>query len=701
MKAIQELVRRIIPKHSDQVECRLCSDKDGKDVYRIYNEGDKLVLEGNNFISIAAALGQYLKYDAKVNISWCGCNMELPSRLPAATSYERVIDQRYRVYMNYCTFDYSAPWWDFDRWEWEIDYMALNGINMPLSIVGIEAVWYHTLLETGLTDEEARAFLAGPAFVAWQWMGNLEGFGGPMPLSWISKRTELGRRILARELELGMTPIQHGFSGVVPRKFMELYPDKSMMCQNQWNAMPGTVQLDPTEPLFKEFGMRFLRNQKKLFGAYGYYAADPFHEGKPPVDGSEYLHRVGTIIHELFMEFDPDSRWVMQAWSIREDIARSVPKDRLLILDLAGDYYKTRDNFWGYDFVIGNLHNFGGRIKLHGDLELLSRGQYRMAKADGVCNAVGTGLFMEGIIHNPVYFDLAFEMLTRCDLVDIDEWITKYTERRYGCVDDNAVKAWNILLKTVYAKGTNFIERGSAICTRPAVNLIKTGPGPGFCIPYGIKRLYNALVYLTKVDSNTDGYRFDVADVLRQYLSDYAYFLHGEVSASFLNREQESFARLSSAFVELIDDFDDLLHTIPQYSFEDWISTAVSWADNDREAELLDYNATALLTIWGSDSESILFDYAWREWSGITRQYYKMRWGCFFDMLGEMLQNDGEYIEEGLPLTVDERPSWRSNAFYNRLADMEVEWIRTPKTFDHVYDNEDNIVQKLMAKYKA
>ena len=118
--------------------------------------------------------------------------------------------------MNYCTHSYSAAWWNWDRWEYEIDMMALNGINMPLAITGTESVWYATLIDLGFTDEEARDFLAGPAFLAWQLMTNLEHHGGPLPMSWIKSHEELGKKILERELAFGMKPIQQGYSGFVP-----------------------------------------------------------------------------------------------------------------------------------------------------------------------------------------------------------------------------------------------------------------------------------------------------------------------------------------------------------------------------------------------------------------------------------------------------------------------------------------------------
>ena len=109
--------------------------------------------------------------------------------------------------------------------------MAMNSINMPLSVVGLEAVWYNTLLKHKFTDEEARRFLAGPGHFAWQWMQNLQSYGGPLPKSWIDKHIVLGKQIIDRELELGMQPIQQGFSGYVPRELKEKYPDAKIQLQ--------------------------------------------------------------------------------------------------------------------------------------------------------------------------------------------------------------------------------------------------------------------------------------------------------------------------------------------------------------------------------------------------------------------------------------------------------------------------------------
>ncbi|MDE8697876.1 alpha-N-acetylglucosaminidase TIM-barrel domain-containing protein, partial [Bacteroides cellulosilyticus] len=104
--------------------------------------------------------------------------------------------------------------------------------------------------------------------------------------------------------------------------------------------------------------------------------------------------------------FDAGALWVMQAWSMREDIVKAVPKESLLILDLNG--LKTAANGgWVYPVIAGNLHNFGGRINMHGVLALLASNQYKKAKAR-YPNVCGSGLFMEAIEQYPVYYELAF-----------------------------------------------------------------------------------------------------------------------------------------------------------------------------------------------------------------------------------------------------------------------------------------------------
>lgn len=322
----------------------------------------KLYVQANNCVSAFHGIYEYLKKYCNVQLSWCAnTEIHLDRLVMFDGEFSKTIEQKYRVYMNYCTLDYSMCWWDFARWEKEIDFMAMNGINMPLAVAGTEAVWYETLLQLGFTKAEALQSVSGPAFWAWQLMTNIEGYLPPQDKKYVYERLRLGKQILNRYIEFGMYPIQQGFSGHVPVLLKKKFPKANILMQRGWCAYPKTAQLDPLDPLFFEFGTVYLQTMDKLFGNHHFIACDPFHEGTPPKKGTPYLNEVGKAINHLYESFDKKSVWVMQAWTMREGIVCAVPKDRLLILDLNSEKTPATKNCWGYPVVSGMLHDFGGK----------------------------------------------------------------------------------------------------------------------------------------------------------------------------------------------------------------------------------------------------------------------------------------------------------------------------------------------------
>ncbi len=678
------LIGRIVPEHAGRfaVDTSL-PPQDAKDVFRVSDTADgKILIQGNNGVSVASGFNWYLKNRAQCHVSWCGDQLDLPDPLPKVGEAVTVTcPLERRVYFNYCTLSYSAAWWDWERWQREIDFMAMQGINTPLSMVGLEAVWYGTLLEHGFTDAEARNFLCGPAYLAWQWMTNIEGHAGPLPKSWIDRSAILGKWIIDRQLALGMTPVQQGFTGHVPRLAKEKFPDANISFKHEWCGFPGAAQLDPLDPLFDKLGTTFLEQQAKLFGSSHLYGCDPFHEGRPPVDGDEYLVKVGRKIDQLITSHDPEGIIVMQSWSIREPIATAIAKDHLLIVDLSGNRHLRHDHFWGYPFVTGRLHNFGGRINLHGDITLLATNPFA-GMAETLPNCVGGGLFMEGITQNPAYYELAFDTLWRSGPVDPNEWLHDYARRRYGAESGNANKAWDLLLTTPYKPGTDGKEASSMICARPAIRPRKSGPNAGFIIPYEPVELLEAwTLLLADADKlkSSDAYRFDVVDIGRQVLSNYSQLLQPEITKAWQRRDLAAFDEACVAFDELLLDVDALIRPRPEYSFDKWLADARALGSTREEKDLYEKNARALVTVWGplEGSEPVIHDYAWREWSGLIRDFYVPRWKRHHAMLRKHLVDGTDYREKGIP-QAHRREAFRANDFSNSLADWELDWVGTP-----------------------
>ena len=49
--------------------------------------------------------------------------------------------EKFRYHMNVCTFGHTFAFGKWPQWEKHIDWMALNGTNLPLAFVGQEAIW--------------------------------------------------------------------------------------------------------------------------------------------------------------------------------------------------------------------------------------------------------------------------------------------------------------------------------------------------------------------------------------------------------------------------------------------------------------------------------------------------------------------------------------------------------------------------------
>lgn len=532
-------------------------------------------------------------------------------------------------------------------------------------------------------------------------MQNLQSYGGPLPKSVIDRHAALGKKIIARQLELGMQPIQQGFSGYVPRELKDKYPTANINQQRSWCGFKGAAQLDPTDSLFTRMGRVFLEEQARLFGAHGVYAADPFHESAPPVDTPEYLKAVGETIHRLFREFDPQSTWAMQSWSLREAIVKAVPKEALLILDLRGSS-TSKAEFWGYPTVVGNLHNFGGRINMHGDLALLASNQYSKAKRlnPAVC---GSGLFMEAIEQNPVYYELAFEMPCHPDSIDLRAWLKQYATRRYGAFSPATQKAWMLLLEGPYRQGTNGTEKSSIVAARPALDVKKSGPNAGLEIPYDpalIIRAQSLLLEDADKLSASRPYRFDLVDVQRQMMTNLGQLIHRKAAEAFRSKDREAFTLHSERFLGMLADMDTLLRTRSEYSFDRWLTEARSWGETEEEKNQMERDATSLVTIWGADGDPRIFDYSWREWAGLINGYYLPRWQKFYTMLQQHLDEGTSYEEAGLP-QIYGREAFRANDFYHALAEWELSYVDTygKARIPATEGDEIDIVKRLFKKY--
>ena len=99
------------------------------------------------------------------------------------------------VYMNLETLSYSTAFWDYERWEKEIEWMALHGVNTPMAPNGVEQVWMRVLTskDFGLKDSEVEEWFGDPAHQAWARNGAAQVVDRGRPKKWLKRQWDLQR----------------------------------------------------------------------------------------------------------------------------------------------------------------------------------------------------------------------------------------------------------------------------------------------------------------------------------------------------------------------------------------------------------------------------------------------------------------------------------------------------------------------------
>lgn len=642
------LVQRTVPKHAAQFIVEEIKADPGKDAFEIESRGNKIVLRGNNAGSVSSALYYYLTNFCHAQITWNGSNLNLPAVLPPVKEkIHKSSPYQYRYYLNYCTFNYSMSWWDWARWEKEIDWMALHGINMPLAITGEEYTWYVVYKEMGFTDEELKDFFCGPSYFAWFWMGNLDGWGGPLPLSWMKDKFELQKKILKRERELGMKPVLPAFTGHVPKAFREKFPQAKLKATNWTNGFEDTYILDANDPMFAEIGKKFLLKQTELLGTDHLYSADTFNENEPPSDEPEFLSALSAKVYEGMRAADPEAVWVMQGWLFYSDrkfwkdpqtkaLLEAVPNDKMIILDLATEIepvWKRTEAFYGKPWIWNMLHNFGGNTNLFGRMETVATEPAKALQHPASGKLQGIGLTMEGIEQNPVMYELMMEHTWRSDAVQLEEWLPKYVRNRYGVKNTNAEKAWEILKTTAYTVHPELYKRDGAesiIQARPTLDSMTRWANTR--LNYKATDLlpaWDELVKAAPACKKSSGFQYDLVDLTRQVLADLALPLQQQIAAAWKNKDKVAFQLHTKNFLALMADMDKLLATRKEFMLGPWVAAARAHGKTEKEKSLYEFNAKDLITLWG-DENCPLNEYACRQWSGLINDFYQPRWKQFF-----------------------------------------------------------------------
>ena len=653
------------------------------EAFVIGGEDGKVLIKGTTISAITTGIGWYLNNYAHINIAWNSLNEKTVSgaayadlsNIPVPTGTEtRTCDAIYRYYLNTCTFGYSMTSWTWKRWQQEIDWMALHGINMPLQLVGMEEVWRKFLTmeeggnrKYGYTDAEAKAFVAGPAFIAWWAMNNLEGWGGTAPGSksgynnlagaggvqddaWYARQKALAKQITDRQRELGMQPVLPGWSGMVPTNFASKSGYTTRGNGGNWAGdFVRPLLLSVSNANYAEIAADYYKCLHEVMGESHYYSMDPFHEGGGAGTMEDY-----EALYAAMETAKPGSQWVIQQWqwsATQKYSLTAVPAGRLIVLDLFSDGSPAFDSYNGYapqDAVFCAIPNFGGRSGLMGRLNNVTDNYFKFKGKYASIKGIGTA--PEAIEQTPVAYDLIYQLPWMGTKPDVAEWVQNYSIARYGVVNAELQAAWELLRQGPLNYGADGIQGPveDVWAARPNLDANKASSW-GKTLKdamgtYNKERqlmLIDATYKLLAQDAAINGevyrsnYLYDIVEFGGAVMADYAYYLLLGIKEAKNASNTALYEARRDAFLQIIRDMDTFRGTNLNFRLGKWTQEARAAAAEVQNAvsataDWYEYNnARTILTTWSSPGTN-LTDYSYRSWQGLLKDVYLPRWEAYF-----------------------------------------------------------------------
>ncbi len=645
-KAAASIINRFTDGKVDvAVELSLTPTDKGCDKYEYSAEGNTVTVKASSAVAACRAFYDWTKSKQAGMMTWSGKRFDRPADLSTAA---KTLTSQYRdhQYFNVVTYGYTMPYWDEDRWDKELDWMALHGIDMPLFLLAQEIIYRRVFLSMGLTAKDIDAWEVGPAHLPWFRMGNLSGntFDGPLGDEWNNRQLEIAHHVLNRMDSLGMKPICPAFGGFVPGNFATRVKGTSTERVGWGWCIDGTHQnyrLSPTTDAFVEVGSRFIKEWEKEFGVRKYYLSDSFNEMAIPsaADLPAYGQNIWKSISEG--SANPDVVWVTQGWTFNyqqgswglakfQALTSMVPDDQFMVLYMSPEYggynnksWETYNSFDGKDWTYTLLPNMGGKNTLTGKLN-----DYAQTFLNSLNNSTkkssltGYGMTPEGVENNEILYELITDggWVASKKTINLDSWLKQYANSRYGGYTAEQQAFHQALRNSVY----NYFTDHPRFGWQSDGGLGSGSASQNDAFYSGVETLFSQLDAIRQQGSPLA--QADMVEAVAMYCGGKVEKLNNRIQGYVTAGNTLMADSLLGVLDHLMISMDRALTCHPVYNLKRWEDLAQKGYSGSAKRNA--QNARRILTVWfGKDHSSAepVQDYAARVWAGLVRDYYRPR----------------------------------------------------------------------------
>lgn len=682
-----DLIKRNTPKICDNFILKTIDSDKGYDCFEVYAEDGKIVLAGNSKLSLAMAYYRYLNEYCGVVIT--NGDYDISTVGSAPLPKEKIsftVKQKIRARTSYESFALEGNYWGFDRWEREIDFMAMHGINAALQPVGFDGVIFHFLNDMGVDESECLEFASGPAFLSRQLTGNIAGTHSVNSKEYLDRKIYIGKKIVERENELGISPILPAVIPTVPFNVRRWFRKMEIFKAPQWYNFPPIFFIKADNAFFNVFNVRFLKKQQELLGETKSFFYEPLYDVNPR-GFSSHVAAIGQSVSEVLNEFDPEAVCYTHLSAINADFFKDLSGKKFIFIKDKGDESILN----GKKYITAIRGNFYGRTAIYGDMSKVCGCPF--SKDEG---SLGTAVELDTFRENPLYCAAVLKAATANEAFDSDEFTKDFAQKRYktDAYTDDLIKLKNLCY-------TNDESVGSIICARPTTQIRHTAPYDTLEHKYDYKELFEIAKSILENDARkVDTIRADVQQILRQSLSDFAAPVYKTATEFFKEKNVGNFEQASNLFLEICQDLDRLLKTREETNFSTRYEEAHSLGETKEEKEAIDINFLMLHTIWGPIGHTFLYDTAWAEWGGLIKDYYAQRWFMYFRSLAVYFENPKKLKDNSKKQPL-ERNDYKGSYQLKRLANFDNQFLEDYVPRKDGIGEEDviDVAKELVEKY--
>jgi hypothetical protein len=529
-----------------------------------------------------------------------------------------------------------------------LDMYALHGINEVYVLPGTDAVYEDVLQDFGYTADQARRWIPLPATQPWWVMQNVSNDTGPISQSLLDERATLGREIIARCEQLGITPVIPGFYGTVPTDFATKNATADngqppyLVAQGKWNGSQRPSWLSPTDPLFAKVAADYYKDANALLGSSTMYRMNPLQEGGQL--GTINAGAAAGAIMTALQQSEPGATWMQLGWEANPNSSElsglsPAQLSHLLIADGTSDTGSSmpdRDTEWNANWLFGTIP-FGGGQTIMGANGQVWLDRYFTELAKSGSHMTGIAFEPEGI-NDPAAFELFAEMPWHATEFNLDSWMTQYALGRYGT--NQAAAAWSAIVN-VYTRPVTCCGKESPFGKQPSLT-VSTQPN------FNVQAFDTALPLLTSAArsvTQTPAFDYDLADVANQIIAEWGNSELPQINQAYQAKDLSTFNALTKTWLAVMGLDNQELGTVPALMLGTYVADALKAGRTAAESAALRSNLLHLWTIWFSDSgpsagNGGLQNYAAHDLSGMTGGYYEPNWQVYFNSLSTALADN-------------------------------------------------------------